>query len=220
MKNPWIDFAYSESMVHPIDLESVSHHNKTSKLEYQFLLHLAPEPWIGNLNGKLLVLYSNPGATSDNVKKIFQPLHDLVMKKTIDNLSQKNAAYPHFHFDPELVDTEGGKWFRNKYKWLIEATSLKAVASNLITCELAPYHSLKWKIPKFMPPTQEFTYQIIREAMDRDAVILLARTPKLWLKNIPELEKYPKVFRPNSINASVSPNNYPKGFAEVVSAIQ
>lgn len=217
--NPWIGFKYSEEMLHPYDEESVLHHNLTSKEDYKFLLHLAPEPWIGNLEGNLLVLYSNPGATQDNLNRIFQDRHELVMEKSIKNLNQENTHYPHFHFDPELIGTEGHNWFKSKYRWLLDNSSVEQVSKNLITCELAPYHSVKWKIPRKKLPTQEFTYQIIRDAIQRDAVILLARTPKLWLANIPELSKYPRVFRPNSINASISPKNYPGKFEQIVSAI-
>jgi hypothetical protein len=219
LENPWIGFQYSDKMVLGMDLASVTQHNQSSKLEYQFLLHLAPEPWIGNLQGNLLVLYSNPGATKENLNKVLQPKHNLVMEKSIRNLNQTNLEFPHFHFDPELDGTEGALWYKAKYKWLIESTSMNAVAKNLVTCELAPYHSVKWKIPKIMPPSQEFTYQVIRDAISREAVILLARTPRVWLQNIPELSRYPYVFKPNSINASISPNNYPAGFEKIVKAI-
>lgn len=217
--NPWQGFDFSDEMVHPDDLDAVRFHNDSSKSDYQFLLHLAPEPWIGNLAGNLLVLYSNPGATEANLNKILQPNHELVMQKSIKNLNQENDAYPHFHFDPELEQTEGAQWFKSKYRWLIDATSNQAVSKNLITCELAPYHSVKWKAPKLKLPTQEFTYQIIREAIAREAVILLARTPKIWIQNIPELLKYPKVYSPNSINASISPNNYPGKFDQIVDSL-
>ena len=218
-KNPWIGFKFSDSMLHPDDADSVEFHNRSSKSDYQFLLHLAPEPWIGNLQGNLLVLYSNPGATQDNLNKVFQPKHHEVMQKSISNLNQEITSFPHFHFDPELKDTEGGKWFRSKYRWLIEETSHRAVSENLITCELAPYHSVKWKVPRRKLPTQEFTYEIIRNAMSRGAVILLARTPKIWLENLPELAIYPKVFRPNSINASISPKNYPGNFDKIINSV-
>jgi len=220
MQNPWLGFAHSQKMLHPLDLEAVEYHNSNSKPDYQFLLHLAPEPWIGNIHGNLFVLYSNPGATKDNLNKIFQKSHKIVIEKSIKNLNQKNKDYPHFHFDPELEGSEGFNWFHKKYKWLVDATDSKAVSNNLVTCELAPYHSMKWKIPKYELKTQLFTYHIIKEAIKRNAVILLARTPRLWIKNIPELETYRNVFRPNSINASISPNNYPGNFDKILNALK
>lgn len=98
-------------------------------------------------------------------------------------------------------------------------TSRTAVANNLVTCELAPYHSVKWKVPGVMPPTQEFTYQIIRDGIDRGAVILLARSARIWTEHIPELANYHRVYRPKSINASISPNNYPDCFDKIISAV-
>jgi hypothetical protein len=141
------------------------------------------------------------------------------MEKSLKNLNQTNFDFPHFHFDPELRGTEGAEWFQSKYKWLLDSTSRKAVANNLVTCELAPYHSVKWKAPKFMPPTQEFTYQIIRDAIARGATILLARSARIWTEHIPELGSYNRVYRPNSINASVSPNNYPNSFDKILNAV-
>jgi hypothetical protein len=80
LDNPWDGFEYSSEMVHPLDVPAVTRHNQTSKSEYQFLLHLAPEPWIGNLSGNLLVLYANPGATKDNLNRIIQENHSQVME--------------------------------------------------------------------------------------------------------------------------------------------
>lgn len=219
LDNPWDGFEHSNEMVHPLDASAVLHHNQSSKPEYQFLLHLAPEPWIGNLKGNLLVLYANPGATQDNLKRVIQTNHSQVMEKSIKNLNQANIEFPHFHFDPQLTGTEGAKWYESKYKWVLDATSRKAVATNLITCELAPYHSVKWKVPRVMLPTQEFTYQVIRDGIAHNAVILLARSAKIWTQHIPELSIYPRVYSPKSINASVSPNNYPDCFDKILEAV-
>lgn len=219
LENPWDGFEYSNEMVHPLDVPSVSRHNQTSKPEYRFLLHLAPEPWIGNLEGNLLVLYANPGATQENLNRIEQNNNKIVMEKSIKNLNQTNSEFPHFHFDPDLRGTEGAIWFESKYKWLIDATDRKSVARNLVTCELAPYHSVKWKVPKIKLPTQEFTFQIIRDGIARGAVILLARSARIWTENVPELASYHQVYRPKSINASISPNNYPESFSKIVDAL-
>lgn len=166
-----------------------------------------------------LVANPNPGATQGDLARTTQRDHSLIVEKSMRNLNQENASFPHFFFDPELKETDGGKWFSKKYRWLIEATDRAAVARNVVTCELAPYHSVRWRNPKTMPPTQEFTYAIVRNAIERDATILLARTPKIWEQHVLELKTYPRVYRPNSINASVSPGNYLGAFNEIVKAI-
>jgi len=218
--NPWQDFAKSESMVHQLDRESVSQHNAKAKPEHQFLLQLAPEPWIGNLEGKLLVLYANPGATESDIRGELRNEHDLIVDKSIKNLNQKLTNYPHFFFDPELDGTTGSTWFLKKYRRLIEATSRERVAKNLVTCELAPYHSKNWYQPKIMPPTQEFTFNIVRKAIDRKATIVVGRGKKIWEKHVPELIGYPLVCEPNSKqNASISPGNYPNDFNKILNSI-
>ena len=217
-ENPWLSFEFSDRMVHHLDEKIISSHNASSKPEYQFLLNLAPEPWIGNLNGNLLVLYSNPGATKENLSGNLPQKYEKVIEKSINNLQQKNFRYPHFHFDPDLVDTEGAKWYIKKYQWLIKEVGQQVLSKNLITCEVCPYHSFRWKIPKILPPTQKFTFKIVEEAIDRGATILLARSAQIWLEYVPKLSAYPKVFRPNSINASISPGNYGDNFHKILSS--
>ena len=220
MKNPWLGFKHSEQMVHQLDEASVKEYNLTSKRDYQYLLNLAPEPWIGNIDGNLLVLYSNPGATRENLNGVNPPYYELVVEKSIKNLNQENTQYPHFYFDPAMSSTEGAKWFTAKYKWLIDEVGVSVLARNLLTCELSPYHSFKWKPPKKQFQTQKFTFEIVKEAMARDALILIARSNKIWTENIPDLARYPRTLTPNSINASVSPGNYPRGFEGILSKLK
>ena len=87
MKNPWLGFKHSEQMVHQLDEASVKEYNLTSKRDYQYLLNLAPEPRIGNISGNLLVLYSNPGATKENLYGVNPPYYELVVEKSIKNLN-------------------------------------------------------------------------------------------------------------------------------------
>jgi hypothetical protein len=101
-------------MVHPLDVPAVSRHNQTSRQEYQFLLHLAPEPWIGNLEGNLLVLYANPGATLDNLNRVQQ-----TCKLVLDGTSK--SFNKHVKINELLIEikdfhimhknqVESGKW--------------------------------------------------------------------------------------------------------------
>jgi hypothetical protein len=71
-----------------------------------------------------------------------------------------------------------------------------------------------------MPPTQQYTYQLVKQAMERDAIILIGRGRADWFKNVPGLEKYKRYFQPSSSQcAYVSPNNYGKNFNKILEAI-
>lgn len=220
--NPWLEIQVSGEFVHPLDRATVSAHNSAVANEYKFLTDMVPEPFVGDVSAPVLLLMANPGATLANAQGQFGDKNDLVIKASIDNLFQRDVLYPLFHLDPNLVGTEGADWYRSKLKWLIEECGEVAVAKNLFTAELVPYHSIKWREPKGKVPTQEFTISLIHQAMHRGSIILMARAYRFWIKQIPELAAYPKLIRANSpMNASISPGNYGlANFQAIVNALK
>jgi hypothetical protein len=218
--NPWTNFEISNSMVHDLDRDSFNLHNSRVTADYRFLDQLAPEPWIGNKQAELLVLLANPGATRGDVARKQQKGAQRINELSIANLRGEIKDYPHFFFNPELSGTDGYKWYVKRFRHLIEATSEENVSKKLLSCELVPYHSFSWKKPRQMPPTQAYTYQLVSQAMERDAVILIGRGRKDWFKNVPGLEKYKRYFQPSSTQcAYVSPKNYGKNFNKILETI-
>jgi hypothetical protein len=171
MKNPWLNFNISGDMVHQLDRDSFSLHNASVVADYKFLPQLAPEPWIGDPEAKLLVLLANPGATRGDVLGKKQEGADLINQLSIANLNHSIKDYPHFFFNPILEGTDGHTWYKKRFGHLIEATSAQNVSKKVLSCELVPYHSFSWKKPRVMPPTQSYTCEIVRNAIERGAVI-------------------------------------------------
>ena len=220
LSNPWLDFQISESMIHELDRDSVKNHNSKVEGKYRFLTHLAPEPWIGNPKAEVLVLLANPGATAGDLSGKPQKNADLINKLSLSNLKGELTEYPHFFFDPQLVGTDGYVWYAKRFKHLIHATSQRNLAKKVLSCELVPYHSFSWKKPNIMPGTQKYTFNLVKQAMERDAIILIGRGKKDWFENVPGLEKYSKYFQPASAQcAYISPNNYGKNFNKILEAV-
>ena len=220
MKNPWLNFNISGDMVHQLDRDSFSLHNASVVADYKFLPQLAPEPWIGDPEAKLLVLLANPGATRGDVLGKKQEGADLINQLSIANLNHSIKDYPHFFFNPILEGTDGHTWYKKRFGHLIEATSAQNVSKKVLSCELVPYHSFSWKKPRVMPPTQSYTFEIVRNAIERGAVILIGRGKADWFKNVPELSKYKRYFQPASAQcAYISPKNYGKNYREILSSI-
>jgi len=220
MKNPWLNFNISGDMVHQLDRDSFSLHNASVVADYKFLPQLAPEPWIGDPEAKLLVLLANPGATRGDVLGKKQEGADLINQLSIANLNHSIKDYPHFFFNPILEGTDGHTWYKKRFGHLIEATSAQNVSKRVLSCELVPYHSFSWKKPRVMPPTQSYTFEIVRNAIERGAVILIGRGKADWFKNVPELSKYKRYFQPASAQcAYISPKNYGKNYREILSSI-
>lgn len=220
MENPWSDFFESEHMVHPDDEQIIKEHNESVDRRYQFLLHLAPEPWVGNINSPLVVLYANPGATEFDLTGKTQYKAQEINSFARINLRQEPSLFPHFFFSPKLEGTQGQKWYFKTFKGLLEKVSPLDISNKLLTCEIAPYHSKNWKQPTVKIPTQSYTEYLVKEAMERRAVILIHRGSKYWLEQIELLNRYPLAFRPNSAqNPYVSKGNYPKAFDFILNAV-
>lgn len=220
MENPWSDFFESDHMVHPADEQIIKEHNESVDRRYQFLLHLAPEPWVGNINSPLVVLYANPGATELDLTEKPQYKAQEINRFARINLRQEPSLFPHFFFSPELEGTQGQKWYFKTFKGLLERVSPLDISNKLLTCEIAPYHSKNWRQPKQEFPTQSYTKHLVSMAMQRRAVILVHRGSNYWFNQVSGLDKYPLAHRPNSPQSPfISRGNYPKAMDSILEAI-
>ena len=192
-------------MIHELDRHSVDLHNLSVAAEYKFLPLLAPEPWIGDTKADLLVLLANPGATRGDVSGKKQNGADLINQLSIANLKHSISDYPHFFFNPILEGTDGHTWYKKRFRHLIEATDAQNISKKVLSCELVP---------------QSYTFELVRKAIDRGAIILIGRGKADWFKHVPELSKYKRYFQPASPQcAFVSPKNYGKNYREILKTI-
>jgi hypothetical protein len=145
---------------------------------------------------------------------------DLINQLSIANLKHSISDYPHFFFNPILEGTDGHTWYKKRFRHLIEATDAQNISKKVLSCELVPYHSFSWKKPRVMPPTQSYTFELVRKAIDRGAIILIGRGKADWFNYVPELSKYKRYFQPASSQcAYVSPKNYGKNYREILKTI-
>jgi hypothetical protein len=98
LQNPWKEFEESGYMIHPKDEAVIKLHNDSVDKKYRFLLHLAPEPWIGSINSSLVVLYANPGATDFDLTGKPQFKAREINRLARTNLRQEPSLFPHFFF--------------------------------------------------------------------------------------------------------------------------
>ena len=215
--NPWAEFEHSEYMVHSDDEGSFEDHNSRVKLAHRFIPFLAPEPWIGNVESKVVILLANPGATKENLAGKREP-NPFRQELAIKNLHMEKMDYPHYFLDPSLHSDPGGKWWRTTLGKLIKDTSLENVSRNVLSLEALPYHSRYFETPVLEMPTQRFTAQLLREAINRDAFIVIYRQSNYWISQVPELKKYPrKTMNPiNTQRVWITPGNLRNGYEEIV----
>jgi len=70
-------------------------------------------------------------------------------------------------------------------------------------------------------PSQEYGFALVRDAIARDAVIVVMRSLARWLAAVPELAGYSRRFGLRSVqNVTISPKNCPDGYAAVIDALR
>ncbi|BAX82359.1 hypothetical protein [Labilibaculum antarcticum] len=204
MRNPWRNLNTDLTSIHPLDMELVEEFNATAKEEYKFCKTLLPDPYIGSLKANVLFLTLNPGLSAEDYKTHADENFRFLYKQ---NLAQAKNDYPFYYLNPEL-DCPGSKWWRGKLRWFIEEIDEKQLAQNICCLQLMPYHSVQFKQPKHNLPTQEYTKEIVKAFMAKNAPIVFMRSKTKWEALVSELKEYNNSFvLRNSRNPTFSPKN-------------
>ena len=86
-----------------------------------------------------------------------------------------------------------------------ELEAINRINRNLMCIQYFPYHSQKWRGAPHLP-SQEYTFHLVREAINSKKKIILMRAKRDWLSGVKELhDNYVKVVNP--ANPALSPAN-------------
>lgn len=97
------------------------------------------------------------------------------------------------YLDDEFDWTSGGKWLRQK---VLNPLSQYGVTRddlnrNFALIEYFPYHSKTFDVNLAQPlESQQYGFELVRQAIENQAIILLMRGKNLWLRDVPELAAY------------------------------
>ena len=217
MQNPWHDLPKSAPFVLESDAPAIQRFNERATDHHRVQFGIPPEPFIGRPDASVLFLALNPGFATHDLKNYSEPTRETQM---LSNLRHESTGVPFYFLDPAFAGTGGDSWWSRKLRRLIEATSRDLVANNAAVVEFFGYKSRRYKWLGELVPSQEYSFHLVRQAMRRDAVIVLMRSAKTWLGVVPELESYPHLHRlKNPQNVSVSPGNMEDGWDKVVGAV-
>jgi hypothetical protein len=227
MQNPWQRLPFQPPYVLPEDHDDIKTFNKSAEAEHKLKLAIFPEPFLGRPKAPVVLLNLNPGYKAVNR---VQHRKELFAKRSRENLLHSEADYPFFLIDPGLVPIrDRTTYWDKKLRCLLEDERLehtddcrRQVVANCVLCvEYFPYHSKEFKHRKLRVDSQEYSFWLVREAIRREAVILLMRGKKLWYSEICGLESYSRLYVSRSVqNPAISPANFPKGYSIAVDAIQ
>jgi hypothetical protein len=225
MKNPWLDYsAQYKNTVHPLDEELFRRVNERlikRGSNYELSRENVALPFFGNPEANLFMLYANPG-----LDKVNTPLEETAELLELFDLARKHELKGEEAFvflRKEFEGTPGYKWWERTLRFVFrrfESEHVRARAlANMFSAEIHPYKSVNYapltaKEGSF--PSSQYTYHLVRRAIDRGALILIARAKKEWFEAVPELKHYEKVIYLSSAQQSaISPNNvidYNRGF--------
>jgi len=186
--------------------------------ERRLILDLPPAPFYGNVKkSRILLLNGNPGFNesadyTDDANPAF-------LRETAACLSQTDAARM-FSVCEEFSQTSHYKWWYQHLLPNVDADMRLRVfgadenaraffEKNISVVEYLGYHSKStpWVYGKTVLPSQEYGFQLVREAIKDGKVILVMRSKKLWEEAVPELKVYPCLHLRNTQNATISEYN-------------
>lgn len=73
--------------------------------------------------------------------------------------------------------------------------------------EYFPYHSVNYKHISRFTPSQLFSFEIVRQAILKEKIIVIMRSKNLWLEAVPELASYTYMTLKSAQNVVISPQN-------------
>ena len=190
MKNPWLNISIKDTQAN-CDKDFLQ--KLPAKIYSRFEFRTLPEPFHGNPNANVYILNGNPAANDVDLNYINQPSYE---KEILEELKHLNADFLWLRQTETIVDSKGVPY--PAYKWWKARTKelrIENTCPNLFCIEAFPYHSKNAK--DFMKignlPSNEYTDELIRDAINKGKFIILMRCRKYWFERIPELMGYEKV---------------------------
>jgi hypothetical protein len=206
--NPWTRLPAKVPYVLDADRGEIDKFNSRLTRDSRHWLQVEaviPEPFVGNVRtAPVIVLQLNPGYDDNDSEWHSQPAFRAA---SIANLRHKKSEWPFFFFDPQFRASPGGKWWIGKTRAMAAEIGLSKLAKNLAIVEWFPYHSNRFK-RGCRVASQVYGFSLVSAAIDRKAIIVVARGQKLWEESVPALRTYPRVLALSSVqNTAITPAN-------------
>jgi hypothetical protein len=217
--NPWTALPDSPPYVLPEDRPFVESWNKQAANERKRLhTEVVPEPFVGQRAAPVVVLQLNP-AWRD-----LPDAHPPDLNAAIrGNLGDDPAGHVHPGFLDRFTETSGS-WWRRRWRAVMQHSGLgfEDLAERVLAVEWYGYYSHDWANLPVTLPSQWFSFDLVKRAVEREAVILITRGWRVWPVAVPTLLTYRRVFATRSArNAYISAGNLPAGgFDAVVNALR
>lgn len=195
VENPWLTFEPADNgpKVHDDDLPFLQGFNKgmgarkgSDKKNYLLAEHLEPFPYLGNPKANVLVLMANPGVNEKEKNPKFRTSANK-LKQNRKNLRHEDLESIRSRIDSPNEPEMESAWFKPRIRELVSKTSVEKVTRGLFLVNFHAYHSKSWHPIPFTFPTQHYSFNLVSEAVKRDALIIMSRNMLGWFTAVPEL---------------------------------
>ncbi len=212
MQNPWTYLPTTAPYVLDQDRAAIESFNANAPSMVKIRLELLPEPFLGNVQAPVVFLALNPGYSAEDAA--FYAEAEPVCR---DNLNHTVKDYPFYLLNPAFTAYSGPKWWRAKLRWLIKDCGLEKVASNMCCIEYFPYHSARFSAGRLSVESQQYSFYLVRQAVQNKALIVIMRAEGLWLRAVPELKDYANRCKLRNAQRSwLSPGNFAEGWYDQI----
>ncbi len=219
VQNPWERLPQQEPFVLPEDAAEVAEFNESAPEKFALHLELLPEPFLGRRDAPVVLLNANPGYSPAGIRVHRDPRFAANLRRNLFHCHLPQE-YPFYLLDPSCP-SRGRTWWERVLRRLIEEVGRETVARGVLCVEYLAYHSRRFQHRKLCLPSQQYSFSLVRDAIRREAVIVVMRTERLWLAAVPELASYQRLYRVTNPRApAISPGNCPDGFREALAALR
>lgn len=234
MKNPWSEFSkslYESKLILREEQNVIKEFNQKVDEKYKIHTDIMPAPFMGDVkNSSVMILVLNPGYDKEEDKRGFYSKYQDYWRNEIQH--DFNKKLPLFCLDEEYC-----KYSNYWANVLAPITSelgdngKEIVAKKVSKVQLFPYQSAKYKaiqksilktngFDKYLP-SQLYNFQLVRDAINRNALIIVPRALKKWQEAVPELKEYKNKCTTNSyLNITLSQKNLESDFDRIIKKLK
>lgn len=193
MENPWLTFDPEENTpkFHDLDKAHAEAFNKgiETRDQYRLAEHLEPDPYLGNPLANTFVLLANPSVSEKEARHDFR-MNPMKLDQNRRNLRHEDLdsflSGIHSPGNPEMEN----EWLKPRFRKVVHETSADRVSKGIFLVNFHAYHSKSWHAIPFTFETQRYSFHLVREAMKRNALIIMSRNILGWFTAIPGLYDY------------------------------
>ena len=220
--NPWLGLPEQAPFVLPDDVPYLEDYSKNAT-DTAYRLHLPPLPFQGRPDAPVVLLGLNPGyAESDEI------WHNTPYFRETNFRNYRHDAtlpYPLFFLDPEIEGgaTEAGqRWWHRRLKHLRKQYDDRLLAQAILSVQYAPYRSTSYKPTKQCLDSQSYGFALVKQAVERGALIIALRSVRLWQDAVGELKDYERFYQLSSpLNPVLSKQQLgEKGYQELIAELE